>query len=100
MIVWMGPSKLPVVASPMARTSPVFKRVENAVEHAVGLLPGGPFRLAAQQVFLGDHFQDGPDVLGHAAVDEHERVLQFAARLRRDVGRDRESGGWASGGRG
>ncbi len=35
-----------------------------------------PLRLAAQQVFLGHHLQDRADVLGHAAVDEDQALLQ------------------------
>ena len=31
---------------------------------------------AAQQVFLGDHLQNRPDVLRHAAVHQHQTVLQ------------------------
>ena len=42
-----------------------------------------PFGLGAQQVFLGDHFEDRADVLGHAAVDQHEAVLQLAGASRR-----------------
>ena len=30
--------------------------------------------------FSRDHFEDGADVLRHAAVDQHEAVLQFLAR--------------------
>ncbi len=61
----------------MARMSPRAKGGEDLVEDAVGLLAGDPFRLAAQQIFLGDHLEDGADVLRHAAVDEHERILEL-----------------------
>jgi hypothetical protein len=43
-----------------------------------------PIRLGTQQVFLRDHFQDGPDVLRHAAVNEHQAFLQFRA-FRRNI---------------
>ena len=46
-----------------------------------GLLAALPFGLGAQQVLLGDHLQDRPDVLRHAAVDQHQAVLQLAPRL-------------------
>src|SRR5437660_7417993 len=38
-----------------------------------------PFLLASEEILFGHHFEDGADVLGHAAVDEDERVLQFLA---------------------
>ena len=38
-----------------------------------------PFGFRAQQVLLGDHFEDGTDVLRHAAVHQHEALLQFLA---------------------
>ena len=52
----------------------------------MGLLAGDPLGTAAQEVFLGDHFQDGADVLRHATVDEDERVLEFLAGVSGDVG--------------
>ncbi len=41
-----------------------------------------PFGFGAQQILLGNHLQDGADVLCHAAVDEHQAVLQRFAGLR------------------
>ncbi len=79
MIVWIGPWKFSVVAAPIAGMSPCFRAFKNALEDAMGLLAGAPFRFAAQQVFFGHHFQDRADVLGHAAVDEHQRVLELLA---------------------
>ena len=38
---------------------------------------------APQQVFLGNHLKDWPDVLRHASVNKHERLLQARASLRR-----------------
>ena len=46
----------------------------------MGFLACGPFGLAAQQVFLGDHLEDGADILRHAAVDEDQRVLELLPR--------------------
>ena len=51
----------------------------------MGLQPRRPLGLRAEQVFLGDHFEDGAHVLGHAAVNEDERVLQGAARILGDL---------------
>ena len=36
---------------------------------------------AAEQVFLGDHFQNRPHILRHAAMDENETVLQLLTSL-------------------
>jgi hypothetical protein len=63
---------------------PGFRRVTNM------LLARLPFRVATEQVFLGHHFEDRPDILRHAAVDEHQAVLQacggFPPRRRYDPG--------------
>ena len=53
---------------------------EHFVEDAERLLPAVPLGFGAQQVFLGDHLEDRPDVLRHAAVDEDQAVLQLLAR--------------------
>ena len=50
----------------------------------MGLLAGDPLGSAPQEVFLGDHFQDGADVLGHATVHEDERVLELLTGIGRD----------------
>ncbi len=31
-----------------------------------------PFGRGPEEVFFGDHFEDGADVLGHASVDDNE----------------------------
>jgi hypothetical protein len=54
---------------------------EDAIERGDGRAAGRPFDLAPQEVLLRHHLQDGPDVLRHAAVHEHERVLECHARL-------------------
>ena len=41
------------------------------------LLPAAPLGLGAQQVLLGHHLQDRADVLRHAAVDQHQALLQL-----------------------
>ena len=82
MMVWMGPKKFCVVARAISRMSPRLKRRLDRPHDGHGLLPGLPLRLAPQQVLLGDHFQDRPDVLRHPAVDQHETVAQFP-RVRR-----------------
>ena len=58
-----------------------FEVAEHFVEDADGLLAALPFGFRAEQVLLGDHLQDGADVLGHAAVDQHEALLQAFARV-------------------
>ena len=64
--------------------SPRSQVADHFVQNADGLLAAVPFGLGAQQVFLGDHLEDGPDVLRHAAVHQHQALLQLLARgLRR-----------------
>ena len=53
---------------------------ENLIKRGDGPVPGRPLGLAAQQIFFRHHFQDGADILGHAAVHQHERLLQSGAR--------------------
>src|ERR1022692_2200364 len=50
------------------------------IQYGDRLLAAEPFRFRAQQVFLGHHLQDGPHVLRHAAVHQHQALLQFLAR--------------------
>ena len=56
---------------------------QHFVQDAQRLQPPLPLSFGAEQVFFGDHFQDRPDVLGHAAVYQQQTFLQFAPRLRR-----------------
>ena len=61
----------------------VLQVAHHFVENADGLLAALPLGLGAQQIFLGHHLQNRPDVLRHAAVDQHQALLQFlASRLR------------------
>ena len=59
------------------------ERLDHLVEHPQRILPPVPFLLAAQQVLLGHHLEDRPDVLGHAAVHQDQRIQQ---RLPRRLG--------------
>ena len=56
-----------------------LQRRDHFVEHAEGILAAEPFGVGTEQVFLRHHFKDGPDVLGHAAVDDDERIHQRLA---------------------
>ena len=58
--------------------------IENAIENAVCLLTCDPLGTTAQKVFLSDHFQNRTDVLRHAAMHEHQRVLEFFPGVSRD----------------
>ena len=77
----MGPSKLRWVQPPMAAHVARAQVAQDLVEHADGLLAALPFGFRAQQVFLGDHFEDGADVLRHAAMHQHQALLQLLARF-------------------
>ena len=57
------------------------KERENVVEGGDGAAAGGELRFAAEEIFLGGHLEDGADVLGHAAVDEHEGIGEFLPSL-------------------
>ncbi len=81
MMVWMGPSKLRWVQPPMARMSPALQVPHHLVQNADGFLPAAPFGLGAEQVLLGDHLQDGSDVLRHPAVHQHQALLKLLARF-------------------
>ena len=76
----MGPSKFFWVHAPDGADVAALQVAHHFVENADGLLAAVPFGLGAQQVFLGHHLQDGPDVLRHAAVHQHQALLQFLAR--------------------
>ncbi len=84
-MVWMGPSKLRWVQLPTPRISPALEAGHDLVEQADGLIAGLPFGGAAQQVLFGDHFEDRSHVLGHAAVDQHQALLEFLARFGGDL---------------
>ena len=59
----------------------VAKRLQDLRENPERLLPSLPLRGGTEQVFLRHHLENRPDVLRHAAVNEHERILQSLARL-------------------
>ena len=52
---------------------------EDFVEHTEGFLSRLPFVGRAEEILFGDHLEDGADILGHAAVDEDEAILECAA---------------------
>ena len=53
---------------------------EDVVERGDGSASGTELGLAAEEIFFRGHLEDRTDVLGHAAVDEHERILEFFSR--------------------
>ena len=64
-----------------------FQVAQDFIQYADGLPAALPLGFRPQQVFLGHHLQDGSDVLRHAAVHQHQALLQFfARRLRNPVG--------------
>ena len=56
-----------------------LQMAHDLVEDAHGLAAPLPLRFGAQQVLLRHHFQDGADVLRHAAVHQHQALLQLLA---------------------
>ncbi len=73
---------------------PLLQGLEDLVEESDRCLTRVPFLLAAQEVFLRNHLQDRAHVLCHAAVHEHEAVLQLVPRLLADfIGPDERMSG-------
>ena len=61
------------------------KGAEDFVEHAEGLLSSLPFVGRPEEVFFGDHLEDGSDVLSHATMDEDQAFLEGAAGFGRGI---------------
>ncbi len=51
----------------------------DVVEEADGFQASQPLGLGAEEVFFGHHLQDRAHVLGHAAVDQHQALLEQLA---------------------
>ena len=64
--------------------SPALECASDLVENADRLLAAAPLGFRAQQVLLGDHFEDGTDILRHAAVHQHQALLKLLARVARN----------------
>ena len=69
-------------------------------ENSDSLPPAHPLGFAAQQVLLGDHFKNGTDILRHAAMDQHEALLQLSRESREKSRTWKKSCGREAGGRG
>ena len=78
-----GDPVLRTPGEPVREFGPALRTLGDAMLVAMRKAKG--IGLAAQQVFLGDHLQDRPDILRHAAVDEHEALLQPRAGFRRAI---------------
>ena len=61
----------------------LLERGQNLIEDGEGFLPSAPFRLRSEQVLLGYHFENRPDILSHSTVHQHKTLLQMASRLAR-----------------
>src|SRR5215471_2578696 len=55
---------------------------KNILENSQHGLPRSPFFRRTQQVFFCYHFEDGPNVLRHAAVNQNEALLELAPGVR------------------
>ena len=58
----------------------------DLIQDPDGLPSSQPFGFRAEQVLLGDHLEDGADVLRHAAMHQHQALLQPGAGFARDFG--------------
>ena len=83
MIPLIGPSQFRVVSPRPERPGRRPKRTAATIwlEDPEGLGPAFPFGIAPEEVFLGDHVQDRPDVLGHPAVDQDQALGQPSVEL-------------------
>ena len=81
MIPLIGPSQFRVVSPPSALTSADRTASTISLEDPQRLAPALPLGLAPEQVFLGHHVQDRPDVLGHPAVDQDQALGQGLVEL-------------------
>ena len=59
---------------------------DDLVQNLARRLPRGPLRVRAQQVSLRYHLQDRAHILRHAAMHQHQALLQPPARLRAHLG--------------
>ena len=75
------PEKIPHRRAAHTLDRSTFQRGKNLIQDRHRRLASFPFSGGAKQIFLGHHFQNRPDILGHPAVDEHQTVLQLFARL-------------------
>ena len=101
MIVWIGPKKFARGRRARGRG----RRRAAAPPTISSKMPSASCRarhsrLVAEQVLLGDHLQDRADVLGHAAVDQHEAVFELLAGVRRHAVRAEDRVVAAAAGRG
>ncbi len=55
--------------------------IEDLVEEVEGVLTSLPFGFGTEEVFLGDHFENGADILGHATVHKDEGIGESLAGL-------------------
>ena len=58
------------------------ERAQDLTENTQHAFARHPFRRGTQQVLFGNHFQNGTDILSHAAVHQDEAFLQSAASVR------------------
>ncbi len=77
-----GSEKVAFGGRPQRRNVAGFQASQNLVEDGDRLLASLPFRFPAQQVFLGDHFEDRPHVLRHAAVHQDQAVFELLSGAR------------------
>ena len=80
-----GPEEIFGERAPEAADVARGQEGEDLVKRGDGAAARGEFGCAAEEVFLGGHLEDRTDVLGHAAVDEHEGVREFLAGGRGDA---------------
>ena len=63
-----------------------LKLAGDPVEDFDCLTAAEPLGFTAQQVFFSDHFEDGTDILCHAAMNQHQALLKLLASFARNFG--------------
>jgi hypothetical protein len=58
----------------------------DLIEDPDRLAAAEPLGFTPQQVLLSDHFENGTDILRHAAVNQHQALLKFLASFARNFG--------------
>ena len=80
-----GAVKIPLGGGAQAANVSALQAGDEVVEDAAGFLAPAPLAFRTQQVFFRHHFQNGADILRHAAVDEHQALLKLLGAFPADT---------------
>jgi hypothetical protein len=95
-----GPVEIASGGSADAAHIAVAQLRQHVIQYAHGFAARQPLLFGAQQVALGDHFQDGAYVLRHPAVHQHQAIAATPGAFRARSPPRRRCDGAAAGSRG